>query len=79
MVFMLVWVGVINPRRVGGLGYSSLSVCLCVCVCLSLSLTYLVIASISGCLNKAAWYTLYAHACTLPQKGGNPCICGYCQ
>ena len=23
---------VINPKRVGGLGYSSLSVCLCVCV-----------------------------------------------
>ncbi len=36
---------IINPRRVGGLGYSSLSVCLCVClcVCLSLSLAYLVI------------------------------------
>ena len=37
------------------------------------------LASIPGRLNKAAWYTLYAHACTLPQKGGNPCICGYCQ
>ncbi len=27
------------------------------------------LASIPGRLNKAAWYTLYAHACTLPQKG----------
>ncbi len=37
---------VVNPRRVGGLGYSSLSVCLCVCVCVCvsvLSLAYLVI------------------------------------
>ncbi len=30
----------------------------------------------SSAKRKAAWYTLYAHACTLPQKGGNPCICG---
>ncbi len=48
----LFWISVktldklINPRRVGGLGYSSLSVVcvsVCPCVCLSLSLAYLVI------------------------------------
>ena len=38
-----------------------------------------VLASIPAVKKKAAWYTLYAHARTLPQKGGNPCICGYCQ
>ena len=32
------------------------------------------IASIPGRLKKAAWYTLYAHACTLPPKKGIICV-----
>ncbi len=33
IIFCVQSVIVINLRRIGGLGYSSLSVCMCVCVC----------------------------------------------
>ncbi len=45
----------INPRRVGGLGYSSLSVCVCVCPCVRVSVCPCVRVSVCLCSVWLTW------------------------